>query len=322
MNSTKIKEMNEQEKRQTMSRNVIEMNGIGKTYRKDPVLCNLSMNVPEGSIYAYLGKNGAGKTTTIQLLMNFLKSDRGTIKIFGKDSVKDSNFIRSKIGYVPEIPFLYDWMRIDEIIEFTSKFYKDWNHKRADELLLSLSLPPKKKIGELSLGTKAKLGLLLALSHDPKLLILDDSTSGLDVNVRREFLEHIVTLVEDQSHTIFFSSHIITELERVSDHVALLKDGSLAFEMPLEELKKKTKKILTVPSRPFPPDLLNKFENAILNCSEENNQIAIYTKDFNEELINVLKEQEPKALEIIDLELEDIFVQYTKEHISFGSPKA
>ena len=295
-----------------MSDMVIEMEKVGKGFRRTAVLSELSMHVPRGSIYAFLGENGEGKTTTIRLMLNLLTPERGSVKVLGKDSVRDSEFIKSRVGYVPETPVLYDWMTVEETVRFTSRFYPDWNPKIAAGLLSSLNLPARKRVQELSQGTRAKVGLLLALSHEPEILILDDSTSGLDALVRREFLEHIVSLVEEGKKTIFFSSHIITELERVADWVGLLKGGKLSFEKPLEELKNHVKRLHMVTSADFPLELLQKHSGTILTHGKKDNEITIITKEWNNELLEELRKENPVTLDISDLELEDIFVEFTR----------
>jgi ABC-2 type transport system ATP-binding protein len=296
-----------------MSDLAIEMKAINKSYGKQKVLTDLSLHVPRGSIYAFLGRNGEGKSTSIRLMLNLLAPDSGSIAVLGRDSIKDTDEIKSRVGYVPESPHIYDWMRVDEIISFTSKFYRDWDEKKAEELKKSLGIDGKKRVQELSLGTKAKVELLLAMAHNPEILILDDCTSGLDALVRREFQEHIVSIVEGGEHTIFFSSHIITELERVADMVGLLKNGSLALELPLEELKRKTKKIFIALEDEPDMGALAPFGSCVLRVSQENRDITIITKDSHEELLSMLKGLKHRSLDMMDMELEDIFVEFTRE---------
>ncbi|MDQ7826000.1 MAG: ABC transporter ATP-binding protein [Candidatus Eremiobacteraeota bacterium] len=296
----------------------IEMNGVHKSYGKQKVLKDMSLHVPRGSIYAFLGRNGEGKSTSIRLMMNLLSPESGTVAILGKDSVKETEYIKSRVGYVPESPHIYDWMPVDALIAFTSRFYPDWDHDRASRLKQSLGIDGSKKVQELSLGTKAKVELLLALAHNPEILILDDCTSGLDALVRREFQEHIVSLVEDGRHTIFFSSHIITELERVADMVGLLRNGSLAFEMPLDELKGKVKKVFISLEEEVSDEALAPFSSSVLRVAREKNDLTIYTRDSHDGLLALLKGLKHKALDVQDMELEDIFVEYTREQGTAG----
>ncbi len=297
-----------------MSDTVIEMKNVCKRFGRQDVLKNMSLTVPKGSIYAFLGRNGEGKSTSIRMMLNLLSPESGTIMVLGRDARKDTEFIKGRVGYVPEAPHVYDWMTVQEIIAFTSEFYGTWDRNRSAELVKSLALPLGKRIQELSTGTKAKVGLLLAMAHNPELLILDDCTSGLDALVRREFSEHIVNLVADGTCTVFFSSHIITELERVADRVGLLKEGSLLFEVPLEELKGNTRKIsASLDDFQGVPELLKPFEPSILRSSLENRELTVITREWNDALVNALKSLNPKALDLSDLELEDIFVEYTRD---------
>ncbi|MGV8125547.1 MAG: ABC transporter ATP-binding protein [Candidatus Xenobiia bacterium LiM19] len=302
-----------------MSDQIIEMSGICKNFGKQEVLKGMNLAVPKGSIYAFLGRNGEGKSTSIRLMLNLLTAEAGAIKVFGQDVQKHGEQIRNQVGYVPETPHVYDWMTVEELVAFTSAFYIDWDRKRAEELIKSLDIPRKKKVHELSTGTKAKVGLLLALSHNPKLLILDDCTSGLDALVRREISEHIVTLVEDCACTIFFSSHIITELERVADRVGLLKGGSLSFQMPMEELKEKTRKIYICLDNSDPGDILNRYSSSILRMTRDREELTIITKEWNDELVSALKGIKNRTFDVTPLDLEDIFVEYTREKNSNGT---
>jgi len=297
-----------------MGDNVIEMKNVCKRFGRQEVLKNLKMTVPKGSIYAFLGRNGEGKSTSIRMMLNLLTPESGTVTVLGKDARKDTEHIKSRVGYVPEAPHVYDWMTVREIISFTSAFYGTWDRIRAAELVKSLALPMEKKIQELSTGTKAKVGLLLAMAHNPELLILDDCTSGLDAIVRREFSEHIVNLVADGACTVFFSSHIITELERVSDRVGLLKEGSLLFEIPLEDLKRNTRRItVSLDDSHGVPELLKPFDSAILRSSLENRELIIITREWNDALLSALKSLKSRAFDVSDLELEDIFVEFTRD---------
>jgi len=302
-----------------MDEQTIEMNGICKSFGRQEVLKGMSLTVPKGSIYAFLGRNGEGKSTTIRIMLNLLTAEAGTVKVLGRDVPLYGEQIRDQVGYVPETPHVYDWMTIDELIAFTSSFYRDWDGSRAEDLIKSLDIPRKKKVQELSTGTKAKVGLLLALSHHPKLLILDDCTSGLDALVRREISEHIVTLVEDGACTIFFSSHIITELERVADRVGLLKHGSLSFEMPMEDLKEKTKKIYMCLDGSDPGDIAARHASSILRVTRDRDELTIITREWKEELIEDLKGIGHKTFDVSPLDLEDIFVEYTREKNSNGN---
>ena len=172
----------------------IKARKLTKRFRKTLAVDNFDLEVPWGSIYGLLGRNGAGKTTTIKMLLGLLPMTSGKAIVLGYSSKREPLKIKAEVGYVPEIRKMYDWMSVDEIVKFTSAFYGTWNQDTAERLLDRLHLDQHKKIKELSKGMVAKVSLILAIAHEPRLLILDDPTSGLDPVVRREFLESIAEL--------------------------------------------------------------------------------------------------------------------------------
>jgi len=165
----------------------IEIDGLTRRFGKNVAVNNLSLNVPEGCVFGFLGRNGAGKTTTIQMLMNLLRPSEGQARVLGCDPDKDELAIKQRIGYVSDNPAFYDWMTVDELVWFTGKLYTNWDHGKANSLLDRFDLDRTQKIKALSRGMKAQVALTLALGHNPELLILDEPSSGLDVVVRRDF---------------------------------------------------------------------------------------------------------------------------------------
>jgi ABC-2 type transport system ATP-binding protein len=224
---------------------VIAVEGLVKRYRRQKAVDGLSLRVPEGSIFGLLGENGAGKTTTIQTLLGLVQPDAGQLEVLGLDPTRKGLEVRRRVGYVPEVPVLYDWMTVAEIGWFAAGFHLDANRSTAGyqahyaELTSAFELPAKGKIKTLSKGMRAKVSLAVALASDPPLLILDEPTSGLDVLVRREFLESMIDLA-GAGRTVLLSSHQIAEVERVASHVALLHKGQLILAEPLDELKART----------------------------------------------------------------------------------
>jgi len=223
----------------------IAIDGLTKHYRDQKALDGLSLTVPEGAVFGLLGENGAGKTTTLQILLGLIRADAGSARVLGLDPAHDGLAIRRRIGYVPELPALYDWMTVAEMGWFASGFHPEpvagtgRYQARYAELTRGFGLPPKRKIKALSKGMRAKVSLSLALAADPRLLILDEPTSGLDTMVRREFLESMVDLAAD-GRTVLLSSHQIAEVERVASHVALLHQGKLILAEPLDDLRART----------------------------------------------------------------------------------
>lgn len=218
---------------------VIQLDRVTKTYGCKTALDDVSLQVPEGVVFALLGENGAGKTTLIRILTGFLAPESGTASVMGQDCRMDSMQIRQQIGYVSDAPALYDWMHPEEIGWFTSAFYEDNFPRRYLELIAEFDIPTGTPIKNLSKGQRAKVALALATAHDPKLLILDEPTSGLDPMVRRHFLESMVDRAAG-GRTVLLSSHQINEVERVADWVAILHAGKLKIVQPLDTLRSST----------------------------------------------------------------------------------
>ncbi len=285
----------------------IETHALTKRFRKLMAVNEVDLRVPWGSVYGFLGRNGAGKTTTILMLLGLLRPTSGEATVLGYSSKIDSVKIRADVGYVPEKQVMYDWMTVTEILWFTSKFYKTWNDKLAHELVEKFGLDPKRKIRHLSRGMVAELSLILALAPEPRLLILDDPTSGMDPIVRREFLEKVIELVQDRKRTVFFSSHILADIERVADWVGILKDGRLLIQDELESLKLRTRKVVATFEDEPPRDLPM---GEPLWVKKDGKSVTAIFSQYNEEIPQKIKALGAKAVDVIDLSLDDIFVEY------------
>ena len=196
----------------------------------------MDLKIQTGAVFSLLGENGAGKTTLIRILTGFQRPSGGKVRVLGLDPVRDALEIRRRIGYVSDSPALYEWMRIDEIGWFASSFYPDGFLKKYREMVAQYELPSNRKIKHLSKGQRAKVGLALAVAHDPELLILDEPTSGLDPLVRRDFLESMVDRAAS-GRTVLLSSHQMSEIERVTDRLAIIHDGKVGLEGQLAELR-------------------------------------------------------------------------------------
>jgi ABC-2 type transport system ATP-binding protein len=217
---------------------VIDTRDLTKRFGGKTVVDRLNLAVPKGAIFALLGDNGAGKTTTIRMLTGLLPADAGTATILGQDCWSAASKLRRQVGYVPERPRYYDWMTVAEIGWFTAGFHDKEFLPRFNEWCGKLLLDLKAKLGNLSKGQYAKVGLALALAIDPEVLILDEPTSGLDLLVRHEFLGSMVGLAAE-GRTIIISSHQIAEVERVASHVGFISQGRLLLVASMEELKRR-----------------------------------------------------------------------------------
>jgi len=205
----------------------IETTGLTKRFGRLVAVDGIDLKVPVGSVYGFLGRNGAGKTTTIQMLMGMLAPTAGGMRVLGFDPLREDVAMKRAVSYVPERVQMYDWMTVREIVWFAANIHPRWDGAASDALIERFELPLGQKVGALSRGMQGKLGLALAMASHPKLLILDDPTMGLDAVVRREFIESIVGVLQETGTTVFFSSHIIDDVERVADWIAIIHEGAL-----------------------------------------------------------------------------------------------
>ncbi|MEM0927473.1 MAG: ABC transporter ATP-binding protein [Planctomycetota bacterium] len=222
---------------------IISLQSVSKSFRGKAALSGVSLEVPEGVVFALLGENGAGKTTMIRILTGALAPDVGTAEVLGLSCTKDGPEIRKSIGYVSDSPAMYEWMTVEEIGWFASAFYDSTFPNRFRTSIHEFDVPVGVKLKNLSKGQRAKVALALAIGHDPALLVLDEPTSGLDPMVRRRFLESMVDRAA-LGRSVFLSSHQIDEVERVADWIAILHEGELRLVRPLDELQRSVR-ILT-----------------------------------------------------------------------------
>ena len=215
----------------------VAITDLSRRFGSKVALDNVSLYVPKGGVFGLVGENGAGKTTLIKHILGLLKAETGTVRVFGLDPVADPVGVLGRIGYLSEQPDLPGWMRVDELVRYTKAFYPSWDSAYAEELRVRFGLNAAQRINTLSKGQTAKAGLLVAQAHRPDLLLLDEPSSGLDPLVRRDILEAVIRTVADEGRTVFFSSHLLEEIERVSDHVAMVHRGKVIFCGPLDEIK-------------------------------------------------------------------------------------
>jgi len=275
--------------------------------------------VPEGSVFGLLGENGAGKTTTLLTLLGLLVPDRGRVEVLGLDPVTRGLEVRRQVGYVPEVPALYDWMTVREIGWFAAGFHPDAAGETAPFLARyaglteGFALPPGRKIKALSKGMRAKVSLALALASDPALLVLDEPTSGLDVLVRREFLESMVDLA-GSGRTVLLSSHQLGEVERVASHVALLHKGKLLLAEPLDDLRARTFLLsLTFSGRDHPDAPPADLPLELIDADDAPRQARLLVRARDRaacESVRTLPGVE--VLEVDSPNLEDIYIGYMR----------
>jgi ABC-2 type transport system ATP-binding protein len=209
--------------------NVVKIRDLSRRFGSKLALDGVSLSVPSGTVLGLVGENGAGKTTLMTHMLGLLKAESGSVRVFGMDPVLEPAKVLSRIGYLSEEPDLPKWMRIHELLRYVAAFYPTWDPAYADRLRQDFALDPMAKVKHLSKGQRARAGLLAALAYRPDLLLLDEPSSGLDPIVRRDILGAIVRTIADQGRTVVFSSHLLTEVERVSDHIAMIKSDRVLF---------------------------------------------------------------------------------------------
>lgn len=236
---------------------VIDVRGLTRRFGAKAALQDVTIGVPQGKVVGLVGANGAGKTTLIRHVLGLLKPQTGSVRVFGRDPVADPEGVLVHVGYLSEENDLPGWMRVGELIRYTRAFYPTWDDAYAEELRRNFALDPAARVKNLSKGQRARAGLLTALAHRPRLLILDEPSSGLDPIVRRDILGAVLRTIADEGRTVLFSSHLLDEVERVSDHVAMIDSGRVVFSGPLAGIKESHHRLtLRFPEpRPIPPAL-------------------------------------------------------------------
>jgi ABC-2 type transport system ATP-binding protein len=220
-----------------VSESVIGVSELTRRFGATTALDSVSVSLPRGAVYGLVGANGAGKTTLIRHILGLLRAESGSVRVFGLDPVADPVAVLSRIGYLSEENDLPGWMRVHELIRYTSAFYPKWDNPYAEELRQAFALDRAAQIKELSKGQKARAGLLIALAHRPELLVLDEPSSGLDPIVRRDILGAVIRTIADEGRTVLFSSHLLEEVEQVADHVTMIHHGRIVLSAPLDAIK-------------------------------------------------------------------------------------
>jgi ABC-2 type transport system ATP-binding protein len=231
----------------------IRLTDLRVRYGRVRALDGLSLAVPRGEIYGFLGRNGAGKTTTLRVLMGIVGLDGGTIELHGHPMKRVSVATKRGIGYVSQEQNFYPWMTPAQLGRFVAAFYPTWDHDEYARLLRVLDVPPDRRSGILSGGTRTKLGLALALAPRPPLLLLDEPTSGLDPVARREFNDLVARMAAERGTTVFLSSHLVDEVEGIATRVGIVQAGRTSIEGRVDELRERVRRVRSAaPLEPLP----------------------------------------------------------------------
>jgi len=297
---------------------VIKTEGLCKYFRDKKALEDLNLKISKGVIFGYLGPNGAGKTTTIRVLLNLAKPTRGTAYILGEDIRRSRNYLR-KIGFLPDVPNFYNFFTAREFLSFIGDITGIEDPKRKIEEVLELVglRNERGKIGTYSRGMKQRLGIAQALLSDPEILILDEPTSSLDPQGRKEVLDLIYSLKGEK--TVFFSTHILTDVERICDRIGILKEGRLILEDSIENIKRRYWKRRILIEVDNLERLLKRLKEDLKPVSLEvrdNNSIILEVNDTSSALrdiprIIVQEDLILERLELLEPSLEDIFLEVT-----------
>lgn len=218
----------------------VDAQGLRLAFGGTPVLQDLSWQLQPGQVVGLLGRNGAGKTTLLETLLGLREPQAGAVRLFGQPAAQLDDLTRARIGYVPQQSDLFEELNADQLLAYFRSFYPRWNAAKVEQLLSRWALPRDLPVGRLSGGQQQRLSIIRALAHEPDLLVLDEPVASLDPLARREFLRELVEQVLDRGTTVVFSTHILSDLERVAFNVAFLQAGRIALQAPLDELLEQT----------------------------------------------------------------------------------
>ena len=285
---------------------IVEIKNLSKNYGKIKAVKKLSLDLYEGEIFGFIGPNGAGKSSTIRCIMNLLNKTEGKVLIEGKEFQKNDIEIQKNIGYLPSEVNLYEEYTVGEMLDFHESFYENV-HENRKRLVKKLNLDESKKIEDLSFGNLKKLGIILAIMHEPKILILDEATSGLDPIMQNVFFE-LLKEEKEKGTTIFYSTHILSEVSKICDRVGIIKEGKLIKIEDVKEIKNKNLTNITIESK----DVLKIKEELNLDCEIIDNKIIFKNEDNFNNLLKKLIKYDIKKILIEEPTLEDIFYHYYK----------
>lgn len=296
---------------------VIEIRNLSKTFGGKPVLNQLNLSVEKGQTFAFLGRNGAGKTTTIKTLLGLVKPDAGITSVLGVDPAVDPLNVRRMVGYLAEDQTMFGWMRVEHIIRFCAPFYPTWDHQLAADYVKQFDLPLRTKVRHLSKGQNVRLGLLLALAHRPEVIILDDPALGLDPIMRRDFNRDLITHMQAAGRTVFYSSHLLYEVEPVADVIAILHQGRIVRQGTTEEIRSQVKRLK------LSTDSISRIGSklTILDGKISAGELILTVDDAGEAI--ALLQRENIGHRVVDLNLDEIFEAFVvgRREIGYELPE-
>ncbi|HWG84528.1 MAG TPA: ABC transporter ATP-binding protein [Deinococcales bacterium] len=299
--------------------NAIEIRDLVVQYGSKRAVDGLSLTVPQGSVFGFLGPNGSGKTTTIKTLLGIRRPDGGQASILGHDVVSDSLAVRARTGFVSEVGGLYDGLTVTQMLDFQRGTAAKWDKETAEHYIETFKLPRGARVRQLSKGMKMQLAFALAMGNSPDLLILDEPTSGLDPVARHELLNTLVGEVAATGRTVFFSSHILSEVEAVADTIAIIRGGKLIVSGDLDDLKAQQKvvRLVYVDAPPREEVEAVRALPGIARVDQEGRSLRLTTRGGLNGILEALRNRPypVRDVDVVDIGLEDLFLEYMKEAV-------
>ncbi len=288
----------------------IELQSLTKRYGKTTAVDKIDLSVSSGTTLGLLGPNGAGKSTTLRMMMGVLRPTSGHMRVLGMDVMRSPAEVKQRVGYVPEVHYIYRWMSVEAVLRFARACYHTWNADLCSELLDMFELPQRMLVRQLSKGMLAKLSLVVALAHEPDLLVLDEPLSGLDPIARDEFLDGVLKGICGGRRTVMFSSHQLDEVNRLADSVAIMNAGRILVHCPLEELLRSTKRVRAVLDNGRLPQATS---DAVVWQQVNRREWQITLHPYSDEIVSRLQADNPVSnIEVMDLSLDDIFKDFIR----------
>jgi ABC-2 type transport system ATP-binding protein len=286
---------------------IIEVSHLTKYYGKSRGIVDVSFSVEEGEIFGFIGPNGAGKSTTIRLFCSLIYPTSGTATIFGRDCIRFGPEIRQDIGYLPSEVFYYERMKVIDLLNYSASFYQKDCTKRLHELAELMELDLKRRIDDLSYGNKKKVGIVQGLLHQPRLILLDEPTAGLDPLMQQNFF-NLIREENRRGATVFFSSHILGEVQRMCSRVAIIKEGSIIKIEDIKTLQRDNYKKIRIATEDLDP---KRFEIAgVTNMTVEDGAIRFFYKGDINVIARLISERPVIDVSIEEPTLEEIFMHY------------
>jgi ABC-2 type transport system ATP-binding protein len=286
---------------------VIEVKNLTKYYGKSRGIVDVSFNVDDGEIFGFIGPNGAGKSTTIRLFLSLIYPTSGEAKIFGKDCIKFGPEIRQDIGYLPSEVFYYEGMKVIDLLKYSASFYNRDCTERIHELSELMELDLKRRIDDLSYGNKKKVGIVQGLLHSPKLIVLDEPTAGLDPLMQHKFF-NLIREENQKGATVFFSSHILGEVQRLCSRVAIIKEGSIINIQDIKTLQQDNYKKIRITADGL--DMKAYQVEGVTNLQQENGAVHFFFKGDINVITRMISQKTVNDVTIEEPTLEEIFMHY------------